>query len=108
MRIAIMGSGGLGGYFGARLARGGADVIFIARGAHLTAMRSGGLRVESEPDAFHLELVRATDDPAAYGPVDLVMVCVKLWDTDGALRLMRPLVGPATTLVSLQNGVLKD
>ena len=108
MRIAVMGSGGLGGYFGARLARGGAEVSFIARGAHLDAMRADGLRVEGGSDPFHLERVRATDRPEDVGPVDLVMVCVKLWDTDAALRAIRPLVGPGTALVSFQNGVLKD
>ncbi len=103
-----MGSGGLGGYFGALLARGGADVIFIARGAHLEAMRRDGLRIEGGPDPFHLEHVRATDDPSAIGPVDVVMVCVKLWDTKAALEQLRPLVVDETTLVSFQNGVLKD
>jgi len=86
-----MGSGGLGGYFGALLARGGAEVIFIARGAHLDAMRRDGLRIEGGPDPFHLEYVRATDEPAEIGPVDLVMVCVKLWDTEAALKRLRPL-----------------
>ncbi len=108
MRVAVMGSGGLGGYFGALLARGGAEVSFIARGGHLEAMQRGGLRIESGPDRFHLEHVRATDEPGEIGPVDLVMVCVKLWDTEAALRQLRPLVGPETTLVSFQNGVLKD
>jgi 2-dehydropantoate 2-reductase len=108
MRVAVMGSGGLGGYFGALLAKGGTDVSFIARGAHLEAMRRDGLRVEGAPDAFHLGDVRATDDPAEIGPVDLVMVCVKLWDTEAALEQMRPVVGRDTALVSFQNGVLKD
>jgi 2-dehydropantoate 2-reductase len=107
MRIAVMGSGGLGGYFGARLAAGGADVRFIARGKHLQAMRSEGLRVEG-PDPLHLPHVRATDDPAEVGVVDLVMFCVKLWDTEAALQQMRPMVGPGTAIVSFQNGVLKD
>jgi 2-dehydropantoate 2-reductase len=108
MRVAVMGSGGLGGYFGALLAKGGSDVSFIARGAHLDAMRRDGLRVEGAPEPFHLEHVDATDDPGEIGSVDLVMVCVKLWDTDAALRQLRPLVGPDTALVSFQNGVLKD
>jgi 2-dehydropantoate 2-reductase len=108
MRVAVMGAGGLGGYFGALLARGGADVRFIARGAHLDAMRRNGLRIEGGPDPVHLEQVRATDDPREIGPVDLVMVCVKLWDTEAALQQLRPLVGPETTVVSFQNGVLKD
>ncbi len=108
MRIAVMGAGGLGGYFGARLAHGGAaDVTFIARGSHLAAMRRDGLRIEG-PQPLHLPTVQATDDPAGVGPVDLVMFCVKLWDTDEALAQIRPLVGPDTAVVSFQNGVLKD
>lgn len=108
MRVAVMGSGGLGGYFGALLARGGSDVSFVARGAHLAAMRREGLRIEGGPEPFLLEDVRVTEDPGELGPVDLVMVCVKLWDTEAALDQLRPLVGPETTLVSFQNGVLKD
>lgn len=107
MRIAFMGSGGLGGYFGARLCSGGAEVHFIARGRHLQAMRSQGLRVEG-PDAVHLPRVNATDDPGEVGVVDFVMLCVKLWDTETALQQIRPMVGPATTIISFQNGVLKD
>jgi len=107
MRIAIMGSGGLGGYFGARLSDGGADVHFIARGAHLQAMRIQGLRVEG-PTTLHIPRVNATDDPSEIGAVDVVMLCVKLWDTDTALQQIRPLIGPGTTIISFQNGVLKD
>lgn len=107
MRIAFMGSGGLGGYFGARLCNGGADVYFIARGKHLQAMRSEGLRVEG-PDPVHITRVNATDDPAEVGVVDFVMLCVKLWDTEVALQQMRPMVGSRTTIISFQNGVLKD
>ena len=108
MRVAVMGSGGLGGHLGALLARGGTDVTFIARGAHLEVMRRDGLRIEGGPDPFVLEDVHATSDPGELAPVDLVMVCVKLWDTETALQQLRPLVGPRTTLVSFQNGVLKD
>ena len=86
MRIAIMGSGGVGGYFGARLAKGGADVHFVARGSHLAAMRERGLAVEGGPEAIHLPSVNVTDDPKTIGPVDLVMFCVKLWDTEDAAR----------------------
>jgi 2-dehydropantoate 2-reductase len=107
MRIAVMGSGGLGGYFGARLALGGAEVHFIARGKHLQALRSEGLRVEG-PEPMHLPHVDATDDPRSVGVVDVAMLCVKLWDTEAALEQMRPLVGPQTAIVSFQNGVLKD
>ena len=103
-----MGTGGLGGYFGARLALGGrADVSFIARGAHLQALRADGLRIEG-PQVMHLPQVQATDDPASVGPVDLVMLCVKLWDTESAIERIRPMVGPHTAVVSFQNGVLKD
>jgi 2-dehydropantoate 2-reductase len=107
MRIAIMGSGGLGGYFGARLCDGGADVHFIARGRHLEAMRSAGLRVEG-PDPIHIARVNATDDPGEVGVVDFVMLCVKLWDTEAALQQIRPMIGAGTTIISFQNGVLKD
>ena len=107
MRIAVMGSGGLGGYFGARLACGGAEVHFMARGKHLQAMRSQGLRIEG-PQAMHLPQVSATDDPGAVGIVDVVLLCVKLWDTETALHQIRPLVGPGTAIISFQNGVLKD
>ncbi|MCX7229173.1 MAG: 2-dehydropantoate 2-reductase [Burkholderiales bacterium] len=108
MRIAVMGTGGLGGYFGARLALGGqADVHFVARGAHLAALRADGLRIEG-PEPKHLPRVQASDDAAAIGPVDLVMLCVKLWDTESAIRQIRPLMGPASAVVSFQNGVLKD
>lgn len=107
MRIGIMGSGGLGGYFGARLAQGGADVRFIARGKHLEAMREHGLRIEG-PTPLHVRQVNATDDPREVGVVDVVMLGVKLWDTDQAIAQMRPMVGPATAIISFQNGVLKD
>jgi len=107
MRIAFMGAGGLGGYFGARLCRGGAEVHFIARGDHLRALQSDGLRVEG-PEPMHIERVNATDDPARVGPVDFVMLGVKLWDTETAIEQMRPMVGPDTTIISFQNGVLKD
>ncbi len=107
MKIAIMGSGGLGGFFGAKLLAGGADVHFIARGRHLEAMRREGLRIEG-PEPIHARTVRATDDPGEVGTADLVMLCVKLWDTDEAIARIRPMVGPATTIVSFQNGVMKD
>jgi 2-dehydropantoate 2-reductase len=108
MRIAIMGSGGLGGYFGARLVQGGgADVHFVARGKHLEAMRRDGLRIEG-PQPFQARSIRATDDPAEIGVADVVMLCVKLWDTEQAIEQIRPMVGPRTAVISFQNGVLKD
>jgi 2-dehydropantoate 2-reductase len=108
MRIAIMGSGGVGGYFGARLASAGCDVTFIARGAHLEAMRRDGLLVESKLGNVHIEKPRLASDAAAVGPVDLVLFGVKLWDTEAAARAILPLVGPDTGVVSFQNGVQKD
>jgi 2-dehydropantoate 2-reductase len=107
MRVAIMGSGGVGGVFGARLAHGGADVVFIARGEHLAALRERGLSIEG-PIPLHLPRVDATDDPAAIGRIDFVLFAVKLWDTEAALEQMKPLVGPQTTVISFQNGVEKD
>jgi len=108
MRITIMGTGGVGGYFGARLAQAGCDVGFVARGTQLTALREGGLRVESELGNLHLPIVRVSDDPVALGPADYVFVCVKLWDTPQALRSLAPVVGKTTAVLSLQNGVQKN
>ena len=108
MRIAIIGAGGVGGYFGARLQQAGADVHFVARGGHLAAMRSSGLRVESPLGDIDLPRVNATDNPADIGVADMVWLSVKLWDMDGAVQSMRPLVGPGTGIISFQNGVQKD
>lgn len=109
MKIAMMGSGGVGGFFGGRLAKAGYDVTFIARGAHLAAMREKGLTIENEPQGdIHVAKVNATDDPAKVGPVDLVILSVKLWDTESAARAIAPMLGPRTGVVSLQNGVIKD
>jgi 2-dehydropantoate 2-reductase len=105
MRIAIMGSGGVGGYVGGRLAASGQDASFIARGAHLAALRSEGLRIESARGDVTVQPAQATDDPAAIGPVDLVIFAVKLYDTEQAAAATRPLIGPATGVVTLQNGV---
>jgi 2-dehydropantoate 2-reductase len=108
MRIAVMGSGGVGGYFGARLAKGGADVVFVARGAHLEAMRKNGLRIESDFEPIELAKVNVTDDVAHIGRVDLVLFAVKLWDTLSAAKSLLPSIGPDTGLISFQNGVQKD
>jgi len=108
LQIAIMGSGGVGGYFGARLVKGGADVHFVARGSHLAAMREHGLAVEGGPEAIHLPKVNVTDDPKTIGPVDMVMFCVKLWDTEAAARQLIPIMQPDTGVISFQNGVTKD
>ncbi len=104
-QIAVIGAGGVGGFFGGRLAQSGSDVIFIARGAHLDALRTTGLQVRSYHGDFSLEHVRATSDPREIGPVDYVLVCVKSWDTPAAAELARPLIGPETAVISLQNGV---
>ncbi len=105
LKFAVMGAGGVGGYFGARLANAGEDVSFIARGAHLAAIKERGLRVKSDNGDVAIDPVAATDDAAEIGPVDIVMFCVKLWETDAAGELIRPLIGPGTGVISLQNGV---
>jgi len=105
MRIAVVGAGGVGAGFGAALAKAGGDVTFIARGAHLAAMKSNGLKVESPRGDVHLQPTQATDDPAAVGPVDIVLFCVKLWDVESAGKHIKPLVGPNTAVIPLQNGI---
>ncbi len=105
MRIAVMGTGGVGGYFGGRLAASGQDVAFIARGAHLDALRSRGLTVQSPKGDCSLPSVRATEDPSEIGPVDVVLFTVKMYDVDDAAQAIRPLLGPDTVVVTLQNGV---
>ena len=109
MKIAVMGSGGVGGFYGGHLARVGYDVAFIARGTHLAAMREHGLTIDNALHGrYHVPRVTVTDDPATIGIADVVLIAVKLWDTEAAARAVRPLVGPNTAVVSLQNGVLKD
>lgn len=109
MKIAVMGSGGVGGFYGGRLANAGCDVSFVARGAHLEAMREHGLAIENEAQGnIHVRGVKVTDDPAKIGVVDLVLIAVKLWDTENAARAVKPIVGPDTAVLSLQNGVIKD
>jgi 2-dehydropantoate 2-reductase len=103
-----MGTGGIGGYFGGRLAEGGADVAFIARGRMLEALKKDGLRIKSQLGDLHLRSVAATDDPKQLSPVDLVVFGVKLWDTEEAARLIKPLVSGDTAVISFQNGVDKD
>ena len=109
MKIAMMGSGGVGGFFGGRLAHAGFDVSFVARGPHLAAMRARGLTIENEPQGdIHVPKVQVTDDPATLGRVDIVILSVKLWDTEAAAKQIVPLIGPETGVISLQNGVIKD
>ena len=105
MRIAVIGAGGVGGYFGGRLAAAGNDVQFLARGRHLAAMRAGGLRIESELGAAHLAHPDATDDPAQLKTADVVLVTVKLWDLAQTGRDIAPSVGADTVVIPFQNGV---
>ena len=105
MRIAIFGSGGVGGYFGGRLAQAGEDVTFIARGEHLRAIQTTGLRVESLDGDFLIKPARATDSVSEVGEVDLVILGVKAWQVPEAARAIKPIVVPETTVLPLQNGV---
>ena len=105
MRIAVIGAGGVGGYFGARLAGSGVDVAFVARGAHLQAMQASGLRIESPKANLHLKTVTASDDPKTIGPVDVVFFTVKLYDSDAAAAMLPPLIGPQTVVITFQNGI---
>ena len=105
MRIAIFGSGGVGGYFGGRLAQAGHDVTFIARGEHLAAMLESGLRVSSIAGDFVLDKVQATDDPKKVGEVDFVICAVKAWQVAAAAKSMVPMIGENTLVIPLQNGI---
>jgi 2-dehydropantoate 2-reductase len=105
MRIAIFGTGGAAGYFGARLAQAGEDVFFIARGEHLRAIQQHGLQVESVKGDVSIQPARATSDPAEVGPVDAVVLGVKTWQVRESAEAMRPLIGPETVVLPLQNGV---
>ena len=105
MRIAIVGAGGVGGYFGAKLARAGESVVVLARGAHLEAIRRHGLRVRSAVDGEFTAKVDAVESFAGEPPVDMALFCVKSFDTRVAAEALRPVLGPDTGVVSLQNGV---
>lgn len=105
MKIVVLGSGGVGGYFGGRLAARGADVTFVARGAHLAALRAHGLRVDSPDGDLYLPVVSATSDTTTIGPADVVLFAVKLYDVPAALGQLAPLIGPETMVVPLQNGI---
>jgi len=105
MKIAVMGSGGVGGYFGARLAAAGNDVTFIARGAHLDAMKKRGLHLLSPHGDIHVHPLEASDNPATVGPVDIVLFATKLYDTESAGTLCKPFIGDDTAVISLLNGV---
>lgn len=105
MKIAIMGTGGVGGYYGGLLAKTGQDVTFIARGTHLQAIREKGLKVKSIHGDFTVSAAKATDTPAEVGPVDMVLFTTKTYQTDEAAQLIKPMVAQNTVLVSLQNGI---
>ncbi len=105
MKIAVMGSGSIGGYLGARLAAAGAEVTFIARGAHLAAIRAHGLTVRSPLGDLRIAPAAATDDPAAVGAVDVVLLATKLYDVEAAAQALGPMIGPDTAIVCLQNGI---
>lgn len=105
MRMAVMAAGAVGGYFGARVAAAGHDVVFIARGTHCDAIRQNGLKIESTLGDLHLKPVNVTDDPREVGPVDVVLFAVKLWDTETAAEQTRPMLGSNTRVITLQNGV---
>src|SRR6185503_11316684 len=105
MKIAVVGTGGVGGYFGGLLARDEHDVAFLARGAHLRAIRARGLRVESADGPFTIAPANATDDPEEIGLVELILLCVKTYDLAATLGQLRPLIGPGTAILTLQNGV---
>lgn len=105
MKIAIIGTGGVGGYYGGLLARQGHDVTFVARGAHLEAIRKNGLQVKSIHGDFHISPAKATDQPADIGIPDLVLFCTKTYDTERSAQSIRPIVGEKTIVFSLQNGI---
>src|ERR1700712_894982 len=105
MRIAVIGAGGVGGGFGAALPKAGGDVTFLARGAHLAAMKRDGLKIMSPRGDTHLVPTQATDDPSDIGTVDIVLFCVKLWDVETAGERIKPLIGPHTAVIPLQNGI---
>src|SRR5215510_8963732 len=104
MRVAVVGAGGIGSFFGGRLARSGVDVRLLARGRHLRALRDDGLRISGVRGEFAVD-VPATDDPADIGPCDVVLFCVKSYDTESAADVLAPLLHSTTAVVSLQNGV---
>ncbi|HSM19440.1 MAG TPA: 2-dehydropantoate 2-reductase [Hyphomicrobiales bacterium] len=108
MKILIMGAGGVGGYYGARFAQAGHEVVFVARGRHKDAIAANGLAVRSERGDAAIKDAKVTDDPAEAGVCDIVLVCTKLRDLEAAAQAIRPAVGPDTGIISLQNGVEKE
>lgn len=108
MRIVVIGTGGVGGYFGARLTEAGENVTFVARGAHLEAIKSRGLTVYSALGDMHLKDVQCTENTRDIGHADIVMIAVKLWATDEAIQTAKPLLGKNTGIISFQNGILAE
>ncbi|MFN2549569.1 MAG: ketopantoate reductase family protein [Myxococcales bacterium] len=108
MKFVMFGSGGVGGYYGARLVQAGNEVVFVARGAHAARMREKGLSIKSETGDALISPVNVVEDPARAGDADVIFVAVKLWDSESAANAIKPIIGPRTTVVSLQNGVDKD
>ena len=105
MHIAIVGAGGVGGYFGGRLAQSGQDVTFIARGPHLNAIKENGLKIISTRGNFEINPATATSDPHDIGTVDVILVAVKAWSVAEVAEMIRPMVGPTTCILPLENGV---
>lgn len=108
MKILVVGAGGVGGYFGARFAQAGQDVVFVARGRHREAIAANGLRIESPRGDLHLDRAAVVERPEEAGPADFVLICTKLWDLEAAAHAARPVVGPDTAVIAFQNGVDKD
>jgi 2-dehydropantoate 2-reductase len=105
MKVAIMATGGVGGYYGGLLAQAGQDVTFIARGAHLQAIREKGLHIKSVHGDFQIMPAKATDNPSEVGPVDVILFATKTHQTDESAKLIKPMVGRDTVIISLQNGI---
>src|SRR5881396_2733556 len=105
MRIVVMGAGGVGGYFGAKLARAGEDVTFVARGAHLAAIQTQGVRIRSALEGEFTARAQAVSDVTGLAPADVVLLTVKAFDTEAILERARAVVGPETAVITLQNGV---
>ena len=105
MKIAVMGTGGMGGYYGGYLAAAGCDVTFIARGEHLAAIQKNGLNLKGDNGDIHINPTPATDDPGSIGPVDVVLFCVKLYDVETAAELIQPLIKKDTIVISFLNGI---
>jgi 2-dehydropantoate 2-reductase len=105
MRIAIMGAGGIGAFYGGKLAQAGNDVALIARGEHLKAIKANGLKLAGPAGIENITNIQATEDPSTLAPVDVVLFCVKLFDTEDAARAIKPLLAKGGVCISLQNGV---